>query len=246
MKLKVLGSESLGNSYILQSEEGVLIIECGIKFLEVQKSLDFDITKIVGCLVTHEHLDHSKAMEEYLEAGIPVYCSEGTRDGFKFKKLSRPIIRQSGKAFMVGNFKIIAFDTQHDAKEPFGFVINHPDMGNLVFLTDSFYSKFKFANISHWLIEANYSDEILNKRVESGSLHYAQANRVTTSHMSIETCKDMLRANDLSKTKNIVLIHLSSSNSDSRKFTEDIIRLTGINTVVADKGVEVNLKLKGF
>jgi len=246
MLLKVIGSESLGNSYILQSEEDVLIIECGIKFIEVKKALDFDISKVVGCLVSHVHADHIGYIEQYLEAGIPVYCSEGTRDAFKFKKLSRPIIRQAGKAFMVGNFKIVAFDVQHDAPQPFGFVINHPDMGNLVFLTDSYYSKFKFANINHWMIESNYSDEIINSKVASGSVHYAQANRVSTSHMSIQTCQDMLRANDLSKTKNIVLIHLSSSNSDSRKFKEEVIRLTGINTVVADKGTELNLNLKGF
>jgi phosphoribosyl 1,2-cyclic phosphodiesterase len=246
MLLKVIGSESLGNSYILQSEQDVLIIECGIKFLEVKKALDFDISKISGCLVSHEHGDHSKAMEEYLAAGISVYCSEGTRDGFKFKHLPRPIIRQAGKAFMVGSFKVIAFDVVHDALQPYGYIINHPEMGNTVFLTDSYYSKFKFANINHWLVEANYSEEIIDAKVASGNLHYAQAYRVTTSHMSIQTCKEMLKANDLSKTKNIVLIHLSSSNSDSRKFKEEVIRQTGINTVIADRGVELNLNLKGF
>jgi phosphoribosyl 1,2-cyclic phosphodiesterase len=246
MLLKVIGSESLGNSYILQSEQDVLIIECGIKLLEVKKALDFDISKIAGCLGSHEHYDHIGYIEQYLEAGIPVYCSEGTRDAFKFKKLSRPTTVESGKAFMVGSFKVIAFDVVHDALQPFGYIINHPDMGNLVFLTDSHYSKFKFANINHWLVEANYSEEIIDAKVTSGSLHYAQANRVTTSHMSIQTCKEMLKANDLSKTKNIVLIHLSSSNSDSRKFKEDVIRQTGINTVIADRGVELNLNLKGF
>jgi phosphoribosyl 1,2-cyclic phosphodiesterase len=246
MILKVIGSESLGNGYILESDKEVLIIEVGVKLIEVKKALNFDLSSVSGCVLSHCHLDHMAYIEQYLEAGIPVYCSEGTRDGFKFKGLSRPIIRQSGKAFMVGSFKVVAFDVEHDAKEPFGYVISHPEMGNLVFLTDSFYSKFKFANISTWMIEANYDDEIINSKVASGSLHYAQANRVSTSHMSIQTCKEMLKANDLSKTKNIVLIHLSSSNSDSRKFKESIIRQTGINTVVADKGVVLNLNLKGF
>jgi len=187
-----------------------------------------------------------KYIEQYLEAGITVYCSEGTRDAFKFKNLSRPIIRRAGKAFMVGNFKIVAFEVEHDIPEPFGYVINHPNTGSILFLTDSYYSRFKFNGLSHIIVEANWCPTIVNDRTISGSLNSFAAKRLETSHMSIKTCMQLLEANDLSKVKNIMLIHLSDGNSNAKDFREQVIRLTGINTVVADKGTELNLNLKGF
>lgn len=56
MKLKVIGSSSKGNAYILETETGILILDAGVPFREIQKALDFDLERIKGCLITHEHL----------------------------------------------------------------------------------------------------------------------------------------------------------------------------------------------
>lgn len=56
MKLKVLGSSSKGNSYILESRNEALILEAGINFSHVQKALNFQTGKVRGVCVTHEHL----------------------------------------------------------------------------------------------------------------------------------------------------------------------------------------------
>ena len=58
MKLIVLGSSSSGNCYILDNGKEALIIEAGIRFQEVKKALDFNLRKVVGCVVTHAHNDH--------------------------------------------------------------------------------------------------------------------------------------------------------------------------------------------
>ena len=60
MKLKILGSSSSGNCYILDNGNEALIIEAGIKLLDVKKALGWNIRKVVGCLITHQHNDHSK------------------------------------------------------------------------------------------------------------------------------------------------------------------------------------------
>jgi len=185
-------------------------------------------------------------IEQYLDAGIPAYCSEGTRDNFPFKKSLRPVIRQAGKAFMVGNFKVIAFGVEHDAPEPFGYIINHKEMGNAVFLTDSYYSKFKFANINHYLIEANHDTNIVHDNIMAGKISPVMLERLRSSHMSIKTCMQLLEANDLSKVKNIILIHLSSLNSNAKDFQKQVTGLTGKKVTVADKGVEVDFNLNVF
>lgn len=56
MFLKVIGSSSHGNSYILESKTGSLLLECGIQFKKIQKAVNFDLSKLRGCLISHEHL----------------------------------------------------------------------------------------------------------------------------------------------------------------------------------------------
>ena len=56
MKLQVLGSSSAGNGYIIGNDNEVIVIEAGIKLKEIKKALDFNISKIRGVLISHEHL----------------------------------------------------------------------------------------------------------------------------------------------------------------------------------------------
>lgn len=53
MKLKIIGSGSSGNCYILESDTEALIIEAGLPFLEVKKALNFNVRKIVGVVASH-------------------------------------------------------------------------------------------------------------------------------------------------------------------------------------------------
>ena len=59
MKLKVLGSNSLGNCYILENKDEALIIEAGIKLPKVKAAMNYNIKKIVGCLVSHEPVSYT-------------------------------------------------------------------------------------------------------------------------------------------------------------------------------------------
>ncbi len=78
MKLKVLGSGSAGNCYLLQDEKETLMLECGLPYKTILRGLKFNLSNIVGCLVSHEHKDHSKAVKELISSGIDVYTSVGT------------------------------------------------------------------------------------------------------------------------------------------------------------------------
>ena len=247
MKLIVLGSSSTSNGYLLRSSTGeVLLLECGYKLIEVKKKLNFDLSGIVGGIVSHEHQDHSKYIEQYLSAGIEIRLSAGTNSALKYKSKTYPILCESKIPFMMGRFKILPFNTEHDAAEPLGFIINHPESGNIVFLTDSYYSKFKFKNINHYMVESNYCDDIVMRNIESGKLSLAMLSRLNESHMSIKTCKQLLEANDLSQVKNIVLIHLSSGNSNAKDFHKQVTELTGKKVTVADKNMEIDFNLKTF
>ena len=85
------------------------------------------------------------------------------------------------------------------------------------------------------MVEANYSEDILNDNIESGRVPAAQKNRIIKSHMSLKTVKDMLRANDLSQVKEIHLLHLSDRNSSAKLFKKEIQELTGKMVKVAEE-----------
>lgn len=55
MLLKCIASGSSGNSYALISGKEILLIEAGVRLLEVKRNIDFQISNVVGCVITHEH-----------------------------------------------------------------------------------------------------------------------------------------------------------------------------------------------
>jgi phosphoribosyl 1,2-cyclic phosphodiesterase len=246
MKLQVLSSSSYGNCYLFYNRSETLIVEAGVKFSEVQKALNYDLSTVVGCLVSHEHLDHMGRVEEFLQAAIPVYCSRGSVDRFNFKGLRRPEVCSHEKAFCLGNFKVLPFEIEHDATEPLGYLISHPETGKILFLTDTYYSEYTFKNLSHILVEANFADHILEENIASGRVEPFRKKRLLQSHMSLETCKDMLSANDLSQVINIVLLHLSSQNADPDYFKSEIEKHTGKIVNIATKGLTININKEGF
>ncbi|MDR3272775.1 MAG: MBL fold metallo-hydrolase [Flavobacteriaceae bacterium] len=246
MILKVLGSGSAGNCYIFENDSEAMILEAGVKFSEVKKVLDFNIRKIVCCLITHEHKDHAGHINEFLNDGITVYASKGTINNTLIKGFRLPLILKAGTLLRIGGFKIIPFEAKHDAAEPVGFFINHEETGNFIFATDTYYIPCVFSNLSNILIEANYRQDILEENTRNGSISLAQRNRTLQSHMSYETCLKTLLANDLSKVNNIVLIHLSNDNSNALDFQEGIRKETGKTTHIADKGIVIELNKTPF
>ena len=250
MELSGLGSSSSGNCYILSNDTEALVIECGVSLKEVKKAVDFNIGKIVGAIVSHEHGDHSTYDREFLAARIDVFMSLGTGTALGFIGAEHrhllPITIEAGSQFKLGNFIILPFDIKHDAADPLGFLINHPETGNVLFVTDSYYIPYKFENLHNILIECNYRTDILERNIAAGRIPAALRDRTLQSHMSFETCLEALQANDLSKVNNIVLIHLSDGNSNAEEFKRDIHRATGKTVHVADKGLKIKFNKTPF
>ncbi|MDR2139568.1 MAG: MBL fold metallo-hydrolase [Tannerella sp.] len=243
MKLTTLGSGSSGNSYILENDSEALIIEAGVPFASVQRALNFNISKIVGCLVSHEHKDHSGHVHEFPRF-IPVFASLGTMEKCGAASNFRAV--KAGHMFTAGSFRIIPFAVKHDAAEPFGFFIHHPESGSILFATDTYYLPNPFLGLNNIMIEANYRMDILEKNVQKGIISDARRNRTLQSHMSYETCLQTLLANDLSGVNHIVLIHLSNDNSNAQEFQAGIREATGKTVHVADKGMSINFNKTPF
>lgn len=244
MRLKVVSSGSVGNAYIVYNEKEALLIECGVRFADIKVALGFNISKVVGCIVTHSHLDHCKGARDVVNAGIDLYCLPETSGTFNFSSHRiKPIV--PGNALQIGGFKVRSFNLNHDVP-CVGFAIEHEETGRFCFITDTYYCEYLIPGMHNVIIEANYCQTILDQRLASGASPEFLRNRVLSSHMSIATTKEFLKANDLKRVNNILLIHLSDGNSHAERFKNEIQELTAKTVHVAEKGLDINFNKTPF
>lgn len=245
MTLTVLGSGSTGNGYVLQNEHEALVLECGMPRQDCLAALGYNVKKVRGCLVTHEHGDHAGFIEDYMEM-MQCYASAGTANAIKYRKQRRPDVLEVLRTVRLGGFSVRPIPAEHDAAEPFAYIIDHEEMGRLLFATDTYYIRYTIPNMTHLMIECNYSLPILNANIAAGLVPEALKTRTLDSHMSLEHLKEMLSANDLTKVVNIVLIHLSGRNSQREAFVREIREHTGKYTTAAEKGLTIELNKTPF
>lgn len=233
MDIQTLATGSTGNCYRVSDGRTSILLECGIPVKEIRQKLNFKLSEIDCCLLTHEHLDHSKATLDLLKAGIEVCCTAGTAlslGGDYFK----PTILNKLEQFKIGTFEILPFDTQHDSNDPVGYLIYSTlTKEKLLFATDTYYVKYRFTGLNYIMIECNYAIDILTANFESGRLPVALKNRLLQSHFSLHNVKEFFKANDLSSVKAIYLLHLSAGNSDEMRFKREIQEITGKPVIVA-------------
>ncbi len=247
MKLKVLGSSSSGNCYLIEATENdKLVLDAGINFKDVQKELNFNFKGIQGVLITHEHMDHLKYAPNFALNGIDIYASQGTFNRLNLKGHRFKVIKAL-KQFTIGNFTILPFDTQHDAAEPLGFLIQYKPTGEkLLYATDTYYIKYKFSKLNYLLLECNYNKEIAKENALDGIINKTRYTRLLESHFSLDNVLKFLQSNDLTHTKNIILCHLSNDNSNEELMRNAVYKQTGISTTIAKPGLNMELKLYPF
>lgn len=247
MKLHIIGSNSAGNCYILRASNGEsIMIECGRKWYEIQEGVAFDIYSIQGCLITHSHGDHCKAVQNVLKSGIKTYATFAEHEAMGTRKHHNAYCIVKGQLTEIGSFKVMAFSVIHDTPDPVGYLINHPECGTVLFLTDTVYSPYTFRGLNNVIVEANYCQKILDARLAAGEDPQFLRDRVLQSHMSIDNCLDLLQANDLTRVNNIVLIHLSDRNSHAKQFQQRVQDATGKTVTVADAGTAINFDLTPY
>ena len=227
MKIQTFASGSKANCYLISDGKTRLMLECGMSIREIKKAIGFTLSSVAGCLVSHEHQDHAKALPDMIKAGVDCYASQGTIEalGVDYHHRLHPV--QAKQVFTVGTFTILPFEVQHDAKEPLGFLIQSGS-DKLVFITDSYYVKYRFQGLTHIMLECNYCRDLLSDNIRDGLVPKSLRNRIVESHFEIENVKDFLAANDLSSVQEIHLIHISGQNGDPDRFQKEVQEQTGL------------------
>lgn len=231
MKFTQLYSSSRGNLYTVTANSGErLLIECGVRWPKLLEALNYDLKGIVGCLLTHEHKDHSKAIKEVIKAGIDVYASVGTLEACGVEEEHRALPLDGFDRIVKNGFDVTFFRSNHDAADPLYFVVRC-DNESLLFATDTSHIKERFRTAFKTIaIECSYDKAILQERVDTGDINEALAKRLLTSHMEKSTTiRYLSEFCDLSKCEEIHLLHLSGENIEreqTRKEIEDRFFIT--------------------
>lgn len=236
MILKVISSGSSGNAYILDSGKEQLLLECGVKWSNIVKALGYTIANTVGVLVTHRHLDHAKSISNALTYRISVYSCKDVCERHKGAILIEP-----NKKYRIGNFVVQPIPVSHDV-ECYSYLIEHEEMGRLLFATDLCEFPHKVKNINNLLIESNYDENIVidhlckNQNIRSAYQY----------HMEIgETIKVIKRLYS-TELNTIVLCHLSETNSNEQDFQQRVFDEVGIYPQIATKDMVVELSKDEF
>lgn len=242
MELRVLGSSSRGNCYLLEASDGTLILELGVGFGQVRKALRWNLAKVAAAVVTHRHSDHSKYLRDAVARGIDVLAPVDTLEHYGLRDGALCHVALHKGTYRFGRFRIKALSVDHDVP-CMAYVIDHPEMGRLLFVTDTMVFRYSISKwrCDHLMIEANYGDRVLDGNIAAGRESAAMRPRLMRSHMEISTTEGILRDNDTGSVQEVILVHLSGRNSDPDEFRRRIEETSGKPAVIAVPGLTITL-----
>jgi len=203
----------------------LLMLECGVPWRKIKEAFNYQTSKLDGLLLSHEHLDHAKAAKDAAKSGIDIYLSKGTKEALNIDGHRLHTI-ESKKQFTVGSWKILPFDIVHDSTEPLGFLLAS-GQEKALFVVDSSYCPYRFKGLTLIALAVNYDTEILRNNITADHIHIEVGKRILKNHMSLQTAKGFFEANDMSRVREIHLLHLSDANSDAARFKSEIEELCG-------------------
>lgn len=230
LMLKTIATGSSGNSYALMNNKEILLLDLGVSEKVIKKAIDFRVSDVVGCLVTHSHLDHAKSVKDFENMGIPVFKP------FDETKACPLKIRY-------GSFGIQAFKVPHDGTPNYGFYIT-VDGHRILYATDFEYLPCSFKNIrlTDMIVECNHQKELVDK----GQAKYTHQIK---GHCSLDTLiEKVIKENMTSDLRTAILCHMSSDSIDCSFAKKQIEEVVGRNVKVelATAGLETELSLTPF
>lgn len=244
MLVKTTATGSKGNNYALISGEEILLLECGVPAKEMLKTINYQTSKVVGCLLSHEHGDHAKYIKQYMQYGVKVYGSDEVQSNIEliYGEKIEGIKRMNRKK--LGSFSVIPFRVPHGETDCDGWLIDSPE-GKLLFITDAEYCPYDFSkmNINYGLIECNYSIDYITLEDDG-----VKNRRVLETHMELQTCKRLIQRINTDNLRSIGLVHLSAYNGNPQRFRDEIRSQVDadVDVWVAEKGVQKEFKLEPF
>ncbi len=219
MKIGVtaLGSGSRGNAFVIQCDEGGLLVDAGFSrrdLLGRMGAAGVDPKKLKALLVTHEHEDHVRGMRLFCQDySLPACMTGRTADYLHRKQTAAEKIIEfaAGTAFEAAGFKVLPFQVQHDAVEPVGFVFSRggfqvglaTDLGSIDLL-----ARTRLAGSDVLILESNYDLDMLHR--SDRQLYLKRRIMGRNGHLDNKAALGALGDLISPRTQALFLVHISS------------------------------------
>lgn len=250
MRLLFSETGSKGNCSVIESGDGhLLVIDAGIKYRQVDKAIGYRLHTADALLVTHAHKDHTLYLDQFLKSNIiTVIGSETVRTlelGYwngLIRTFPKGIVTHHAQDnFLIKPIEMVHTNSDGTPCECFGFLIMDKSTGEkMLWSTDTQYIKNKFPALDYYCIECNYFEQ----NDYEGELDYIEKSveqRRVQSHMSFESCVKFLKMQDLSKCKEIHLLHLSTKMDDKERKSVVKKMKRALKNEIEDKDIKISV-----
>lgn len=228
IKFCTLASGSSGNSLYLESRCSKILIDAGISFRKISRSLGsigVSVSDLDAVVLSHEHEDHSRSVGKMSE--VPVYVSgetvgfwERKRNGHSNGNGAIEQLREfdSQEPFYINDLTITPFSVAHDAIDPVGFTVTdgYVKMG---IVTDigkpTALARESLKGCDALVLESNHDKEMLS----SGPYPPYLQQRISggQGHLSNDQSASLLGEVFHDGLKYVLLAHLSARNNTPEK-----------------------------
>lgn len=93
------------------------------------------------------------------------------------------------KKYKIGNFEVQCIPVPHGDCPCYSFIIDNPDMGRMLFITDVSDFPYKIKGVNHLFIEANYMEDIILDNACNNKWNSSASN----THMGIEKSAEVIK-----------------------------------------------------
>ncbi len=222
----VLSSGSIGNSFLITSQDRAVLIDAGISCKELERrmsSFGAEPSQVDAVLLTHEHADHMRGVRRFCRAHrVPVFATRGTLALTPLEGVEKVTIA-AGLPFEIGPFWVSPFKVRHLAAEPVAFSLSSGAKkigiaSDLGCVTPNVVEQLKGSDLM--LVEANYDERMLL----TGS--YPEFLKRTIKgdhgHLSNDDAGKLSAKSSAPNTERIILVHLSKENNTPDKAREAV------------------------
>jgi phosphoribosyl 1,2-cyclic phosphodiesterase len=214
LRVCTLASGSRGNSVFVGTRSGGLLVDAGLSFSETKRKLgeiDVKISDIRAVIITHEHSDHTRYLEDFANVGIAVFVHEELSAA---AGLENDRIASFSGVFTIGDIEITPFDVPHDCVSNSGFIFSDgnkraalaTDIGHITkAMTEA------LAGCDCYILESNHDVEMLKNGQYPRKVKARIAGEL--GHLSNDENNTLIAKIITNRAKNIVLAHLSEENN---------------------------------
>ena len=224
MRFVSLGSGSKGNATLIESDETLVLVDCGFSVRETLARMTaraLDPAQLSAIFVTHEHGDHVRGVLPLARRlGVPVYLSHGTAralaqrgERYDARGVALHEVRP-GRAVTVGALTVMPVPVPHDAQEPCQYVLAD-QRHRLGVLTDlgmiTTHVIEAYADCDALVLECNHDIDML----ATGPYPLSLKRRVggQWGHLNNRQAASLVEELEQSRLQHLVLSHLSEENN---------------------------------